>query len=181
MNLQIKRIEADAARIEKSLKDISKKIIKNHPGLNDVVLIGIRTRGVFLAERLKKLLLESSGIEVPSGIFDITLYRDDLTSVGPQPVVNKTIINFNIAGKKVIFVDDVFYTGRTMRAALDELMDFGRPAFVEIAVLADRGRRELPIRPDYTGMNIETSEEEIVQVNIKETDGEENIAVAERP
>ncbi len=180
MNLHVKEIIADAAGIEKLLDDIAAKITANHPGLEDVILVGIRTRGVYLAERLKKRLLDATGVSVPSAIIDITLYRDDLTSVGPQPVVNKTIIPFNITGRKIILVDDVFYTGRTMRAALDALMDFGRPALVQIAVLVDRGRRELPIRPDYTGISLETLKEEIIQVSMEETDGTENISIAEK-
>ncbi len=180
MNLHVKEIVADAAGIEKLLNDIAAKITANHPGLEDVILVGIRTRGVCLAERLKRRLLDATGASVPSAIIDITLYRDDLTSVGPQPVVNKTIIPFNITGKRIILVDDVFYTGRTMRAALDALMDFGRPALVQIAVLVDRGSRELPIRPDYTGISLETLREEIIQVSMEETDGTENISIAEK-
>lgn len=180
MNLRVKKEVADSRGIEKALKIIAEKILENHPGLENVILVGIRTRGVHLAERLKNLLKEASGVEAPAGIIDITLYRDDLTSVGPQPVVNKTIIPFNITGKKIILVDDVFYTGRTIRAALDELMDFGRPSLVQIAVLVDRGRRELPLHPDYTGITLETLESETVQVNMKETDSLEGIVVAEK-
>ena len=180
MNSKEKNEIADSRGIARALEGIAKEMLGNHPRLEEVVLIGIRTRGVHLAERLKKLLKSDSGFEATSGIIDITLYRDDLTSVGPQPVVNKTIIPFNITGKKIILVDDVFYTGRTMRAALEELMDFGRPSLVEIAVLVDRGRRELPIHPDYTGLKLETLESETVRVNIEEADSSEEILVAEK-
>ena len=180
MNLRVRKIAADAAVIEKSLKAIAEKITRHHPGLKDVILVGIRTRGVCLAKRLGKLLGEAAGTEIPSGIMDITLYRDDLTSIGPQPVVNKTVFPFNITGRKIILVDDVFYTGRTIRAALDELMDFGRPGLVQLAVLVDRNRRELPIHPDYTGITLETLENETVQVNITEIDGSENISIVEK-
>lgn len=162
-----------------SLRAISDKILAKHPSLDGLALVGIRTRGVYIAERLKKILGQSAGVEIPSGIMDITLYRDDLTSIGPQPVVNSTIINFDVSGKKIILVDDVFYTGRTMRAALDELMDFGRPALVEIAVLVDRDRRELPVHPDYTGMKLETEENETIRVAITETDGRDRVFLAE--
>lgn len=163
-----------------ALLDLSEEILEKHPSLADVALVGIRTRGVHLAERLKSNIFQLSGKEVLSGIMDITLYRDDLTSIGPQPLVNKTVIDFNVAGMKIILVDDVFYTGRTMRAALDELMDFGRPALVEIAVLVDRGRRELPIHADYAGMKLETGDNETIQVEISETDGSDGIFLAEK-
>ena len=180
MNIREKRLAADDRGIENALGDIAALINKTHPGLDDIILVGIRTRGVHLAERLKSTLYEMSGVKLPSGIMDITLYRDDLTSIGPQPVVNKTVLPFNISGKKIILVDDVFYTGRTMRAALDELMDFGRPALVQIAVLVDRGRHELPIHADYAGFTMETLQSEIVEVRIKEIDDEERIVVSEK-
>lgn len=180
MNSQANKEVAGSREIGKALEAIAESILENHPGLENVVLVGIRTRGVHLAERLKNILKEASGTETPAGIIDITLYRDDLSSVGPQPVVNKTIIPFDITGRKIILVDDVFYTGRTMRAALDELMDFGRPSLVQIAVLVDRGRRELPLHPDYTGITLETLENETVQVNIKEADSLESIVVSEK-
>lgn len=170
----------DEREINITLEDIASEIVKQHAGLQDLALVGIRTRGVFLAERLVHILKEKAGINVPSGIMDITLYRDDLTSIGPQPVVNRTVLPFNITGKKIILIDDVFYTGRTMRAALDELMDFGRPSLVQIAVLIDRGRHELPIRADFIGRKIETSSKEIIEVNIHEVDGKEEVLILER-
>ncbi len=180
MHLREKRTVMDASGIENALRKLSEEMAAERSGPENLVLVGIRTRGVYLAGRLKKLLEEKMKAEVPLGILDITLYRDDLTSIGPNPVVNKTVIPFDVTGKKIILVDDVFYTGRTMRAALDEIMDFGRPALVRIAVLVDRGRRELPIHPDFTGVEIETLEDETVAVSIAETDGSEKISVLEK-
>lgn len=180
MNLQRKRRLMDEREIKNTLENIASGVLNQHENLQNLALVGIRTRGVFLAERLDHILQQRTGIKVPSGIMDITLYRDDLTSVGPQPVVNRTIIPFNITGKKIILVDDVFYTGRTMRAALDELMDFGRPSLVQIAVLIDRGRHELPIHADFIGHKIDTSSKEVIEVNINEVDGKEEVLVLEK-
>jgi pyrimidine operon attenuation protein/uracil phosphoribosyltransferase len=139
----------------------------------------VRTRGAYLAERLANLIQEIDGRRPPVGALDITLYRDDLSSVAQQPVVHKTEIDFDIQDKKVILVDDVLYTGRTIRAALDEIVDFGRPKFIQLAVLVDRGHRELPIRADYVGKNIPTSNKETVEVRLEETDGSDDVVVME--
>ena len=139
-------------------------------GAQDLALVGIRTRGVILAERLQKAIAEIEGADVPAGVLDITLYRDDLTMVGPKPLVRETLIDFDITGKRIVLVDDVFFTGRTVRAALDALTDFGRPAKIELAVLVDRGHRELPIRADFVGKNIPTSKSQNVRVVLVEAD-----------
>lgn len=148
-------------------------------GSNQLALIGIRTRGVTLANRLAKAIEEIEKIKVSVGILDITLYRDDLTMVGSTPLVRETLIDFDITAKRIVLVDDVFYTGRTIRAALDALTDFGRPAKIELAVLVDRGHRELPIRADFVGKNIPTSKEQNVRVNLGETDGKADAVIVE--
>ncbi len=140
-------------------------------GVKDLALIGIRTRGVVLAERLRKAIRDIEGKEVLAGVLDITLYRDDLTMVGAKPVVRATLIDFDITDKRVVLVDDVFFTGRTIRAGLDALVDFGRPALIQLAVLVDRGHRELPIRADFVGKNIPTSKSQNVRVVLGESDG----------
>ena len=144
-----------------------------------LALIGIRTRGAVLAERLKAAIKNMEGGDIPVGILDITLYRDDLTLVGSKPIVRETQIDFDITGKRIVLVDDVFYTGRTIRAALDALTDFGRPAKIELAVLIDRGHRELPIRADFVGKNIPTSKGQNVQVMLSETDGRKDAVIVE--
>lgn len=144
-----------------------------------LALIGIRTRGVTLAERLSKAIEDIEKIKVPVGILDITLYRDDLTLVGSKPLVRETLIDFDITEKRIVLVDDVFYTGRTIRAALDALTDFGRPAKIELAVLVDRGHRELPIRADFVGKNIPTSKQQNVRVNLGEVDGKTDAVIVE--
>lgn len=160
----------DAEAIHRALMRIAHEILEKNKGIEGLCLIGIRTRGVILAERIQKYIRQIEGHDVPVGILDITLYRDDLTSIGAQPVVHETLINFDINGKRIVLIDDVLYTGRTIRAALDALIDFGRPANTQLAVLVDRGHRELPIRADYVGKNIPTALEENVKVVLKETD-----------
>ena len=147
----------DADGIRRALTRIAHEIIERNKGTNDVVLIGIHTRGVPLAKRLAQRIYDIEGHSVPVGTLDITLYRDDLTKIGEEPIVSNTEIDFSIDGKKVILVDDVLYTGRTVRAALDAIVDKGRPQLIQLAILVDRGHRELPIRPDYVGKNISTS------------------------
>lgn len=146
---------------------------------SQLALIGIRTRGVTLANRLSKAIEEIEKIKVPVGILDITLYRDDLTMVGSKPLVRETLIDFDITAKRIVLVDDVFYTGRTIRAALDALTDFGRPGKIELAVLVDRGHRELPIRADFVGKNIPTSKEQNVNVSLSETDSKADAVIVE--
>lgn len=143
-------------------------------------LVGIRTRGAYLARRIAENIHRIEDVTLPVGILDITLYRDDLTLIAPHPVVRKTEIDFDINNKHIILVDDVLYTGRTIRSALDALMDFGRPATIQLAVLVDRGHRELPIRADYVGKNIPTSKNETVEVHLEEVDGRDEVVIVEK-
>lgn len=169
----------DEKAIERTLIRISHEIIEKNKGVEDLALVGIRRRGVPIARRLAKYISSIEGVDVPVGILDITLYRDDLSSLTLQPVVHKTEINFNIADKNIILVDDVIYTGRTIRAALDALADLGRAKSIQLAVLIDRGHRELPIRPDFVGKNVPTSNDEIVEVRLEEIDGENSVVILE--
>lgn len=155
------------------------EILERHRDPERIVLVGIRSRGETLAQRLAKLLNEIEGAEVPVGALDITLYRDDLSLIAPSPVVHSTEIPFDISDRKAIIVDDVLFTGRTVRAALDAIADLGRPSVVELAVLVDRGHRELPIKADYVGKNIPTSKKELVQVRLKEIDGVDEVVIEE--
>jgi pyrimidine operon attenuation protein/uracil phosphoribosyltransferase len=169
----------DAEGLRRALTRISHEIVEKNHGTKDVVLVGIRRRGVHLAMRVREKIKEFEGIELPLGILDITLYRDDLKTVGPQPKVSATEIPFDISDKVVVLIDDVLYTGRTVRAALDALMDVGRPRTIQLAVLVDRGHRELPIRADYVGKNVPTSKREIIAVKVTEQDGVDGISIRE--
>jgi len=171
----------DARRIDRALTRIAHEILERHGEVEDLALVGIRTRGVPLARRLQAKIREICGREVPVGVLDITLYRDDLTTVGPQPILKETRIPFPIDGRQIILVDDVLFTGRTIRAALDGLMDFGRPRNIQLAVLVDRGHRELPIRADYAGKNVPTSLNELVAVHLEEEDGRDEVQILKRP
>lgn len=165
----------DAAKIDRTLTRMAHEIVERNRDKDDLVLVGIRTRGVPLAERLARKIREIEALEIPVGILDITLYRDDATTIGPHALLKATLIHFPIDEKKVILVDDVLFTGRTIRAALDGIMDFGRPRSIQLAVLVDRGHRELPIRADYVGKNLPTSREERVDVSLAEEDGEDSV------
>jgi pyrimidine operon attenuation protein/uracil phosphoribosyltransferase len=169
----------DADRVAKSLTRIAHEIIEHNRGIADIRLVGIRTRGVPIARRLAAALKEITGADVPTGALDIALYRDDLKrqGLGAQPIVRSTDIAFDLEGKHVLLVDDVLYTGRTIRAALDALIDFGRPRTIQLVVLIDRGHRELPIRADYVGKNVPTSVRESVQVHLVEIDGRDEVEV----
>ena len=169
----------DADRIGRSLMRIAHEILERNRGLDTLALVGIRARGVPLAERLAAHLQSAGGAAVPTGILDITLYRDDLMrhQVGPQPILRRTEIPFSLDGKVIILVDDVLYTGRTIRAALDALVDFGRPSAIQLVALVDRGHRELPIRADYVGRNVPTSRQQTVQVHLAEIDGHDDVEV----
>jgi pyrimidine operon attenuation protein/uracil phosphoribosyltransferase len=171
----------DADKIDRALTRIAHEILERHRDVEDLVLVGIRTRGVPLARRLQGKIAQIEGKEIPLGILDITLYRDDLTTVGPHAVLKETKIHFPIDGRKIILVDDVLFTGRTIRAALDGLMDFGRPQSIQLAVLVDRGHRELPIRADYVGKNVPTNLDEMVQVRLNEEDGHDEVLLLRRP
>ena len=158
----------DSDGIRRAITRIAHEILERNKGSKGLALIGIRTGGAHLARRIQSEIKSIEKIEVPIGVVDITLYRDDLNERGPQPKVQETEILFDITEKKVILVDDVLYTGRTIRAALDALIDFGRPQSIQLAVLADRGHRELPIKPDYVGKNIPTSHDETVEARLIE-------------
>jgi pyrimidine operon attenuation protein/uracil phosphoribosyltransferase len=171
----------DADRIDRTLTRIAHEIVERNRGVDELALVGVRTRGVTLARRLARRLLDITHEDVPTGALDITLYRDDLmrSPVGPQPVIRRTEIPFSIDDRKILLVDDVLYTGRTVRAALDALIDFGRPKGIQLVVLVDRGHRELPIKADYVGKNLPTSLKESVQVRLQETDGADEVLVEE--
>ena len=177
MGGEIKARIMDKERIDRTITRIAHEIIERNKGVDDLVLIGIRTRGVSLAKRLAEKIEEIEGKKIKVGILDITLYRDDLTVIGPQPIVKETKIPFPITNKKVVLVDDVLFTGRTVRAALDSLIDFGRPRSIQLAVLIDRGHRELPIRADYVGKNVPTSLKELVEVRLTEEDREDLVVI----
>ncbi len=170
-------MEADGIR--RALARIAHEIVERNRGVGDVALVGIRRRGVPIAHRLAHSLLEITGREVPTGALDITLYRDDLMrqAVGPQPVVRRTEIPFSIDDRRILLVDDVLYTGRTIRAALDALIDFGRPRSIQLVVMVDRGHRELPIKADYVGKNVPTAASQSVQVKLTEEDGADEVAI----
>jgi pyrimidine operon attenuation protein / uracil phosphoribosyltransferase len=181
------RILLDEQAIAKSLSRIAHEIVEGNPELDRVALAGIHTRGVPLAQRLRRLIEEFTGTEVELGSLDITFYRDDVqVRAGeaprhPQPLVRATRLDFPLAGRTVVLVDDVLYTGRTIRAAVDALFDYGRPARVQLACLADRGHRELPIRPDYVGKNLPTSRNERIQVQLVEVDEVDQVLLVSTP
>lgn len=170
----------DEAAILSALEGIAENIKDEFNALDNFALIGIRTRGVVLAKRLQNLLEEKTGKSPAMGILDITLYRDDLSTLARQPIVKPTTLPFDVDDAKIVLVDDVIYTGRTARAALDEIADFGRPGIVRLAVLIDRGLREYPIHPDYSSKKLETESNQIVQVRVKEIDGDEKVVLLNR-
>ena len=176
----VKKELIDSAAMGRAITRIAHEILEKNKGTEDLVLIGIRTRGVPLAERLAAKIEEIEGVKLPTGILDITLYRDDLSTVAQQPIVHRTEIPFDITGKKVVLVDDVLYTGRTVRAALDALIDLGRPLQIQLAIMIDRGHRELPIRADFVGKNLPTSKTEVVDVNFKEIDEKDAVLLLEK-
>src|SRR6187455_1506630 len=171
----------DADRMSRALTRIAHEILERNRGLDELALVGIRTRGVPIARRLARALREINGDDVPTGALDITLYRDDLMrhAVGPQPVIRRTEIPFSIDDRRILLVDDVLFTGRTIRSALDALIDFGRPRAIQLAVMVDRGHRELPIKADYVGKNLPTSRREIVNVRLQESDGIDEVTLEE--
>ncbi len=178
MNPEKKVLDQDG--IHRAVIRIAHEILETNHGTKDLVLVGIRTRGVFLAKRLQNQIRTIENIEIPMGMLDITLYRDDLGEIGPHPAVRETELPFDLTDKIVVLVDDVLYTGRTIRAALDALIDFGRPRAIRVAVLIDRGHRELPIKADYIGKNIPTSQEEEVVLRLKEKDESDEAIVRAR-
>jgi pyrimidine operon attenuation protein/uracil phosphoribosyltransferase len=172
----------DAERISRALTRIAHEILEHNRGLSDLALVGVRSRGVPIAERIARDIRQITGQDITVGALDITLYRDDLmgAAVGVQPVVRKTEIPFSIDGRTIILVDDVLYTGRTTRAALDALVDFGRPKAIQLVVLVDRGHRELPIKADYVGKNVPTSRQQSVQVRLTELDGVDEVVLQDK-
>ena len=173
----------EADRIGRTLMRIAHEVVERNRGIEELALVGVRTRGVPMAKRIAANLLEIVNHQVPTGSLDITLYRDDLMrhTVGPQPVLRRTEIPFSIDDRRILLVDDVLYTGRTVRAALDALVDFGRPRAIQLVVLVDRGHRELPIKADYVGKNLPTSLRQSVQVRLAEIDGVDEVAIEEAP
>jgi pyrimidine operon attenuation protein / uracil phosphoribosyltransferase len=173
----------DADRMARALTRIAHEIVERNRGTSELALVGIRTRGVPIARRIATTLKEITREEVPTGALDITLYRDDLMrhAVGPQPVVRRTEIPFSIDDRRILLVDDVLYTGRTIRSALDALIDFGRPRSIQLIVMVDRGHRELPIKADYVGKNLPTSPRQSVQVRLQEIDGEDEVLLEDPP
>jgi pyrimidine operon attenuation protein/uracil phosphoribosyltransferase len=167
----------DAGEIDRSLTRIAHEILEKHPNADGLSLVGIRTRGVPLAARLAERLSQLSGVTPPTGMLDINLYRDDLSLIADHPVLRKTEIPFPVDGARIVLVDDVLFTGRTVRAALEGLLDLGRPARIMLAVLVDRGHRELPIRADFVGKNVPTSRTELVEVRLQEIDGDDEVAL----
>ena len=166
-----------ADEIRRATIRLSHEIVEKQAGTDGLLLIGIQRRGVPLARRIAAAIQENEGVEIPVGALDITFYRDDLSMVALQPVVKGTELPSGIDGKTIVLVDDVLYTGRTIRAAMDALVDFGRPQAIRLAVLVDRGHRELPIRPDHVGKNVPTSHEETVRVHLDEIDGEDGVEI----
>lgn len=175
--MRLKTVLFNEIAMQRALSRISHEIIEKNNGVEDAVLIGIKTRGVPMANLIKEKIKQIDGRELPSGTLDITLYRDDLSELGQMPLVSDSHIGFDIKGKKVILCDDVIFTGRTVRAAIDAIMKLGRPKTIQLAVLIDRGHRELPIRADYVGKNVPTSLDEVVAVKFNETDGEMNVSL----
>ena len=173
--LRVKAQLMSASEIERTLVRLAHQIVEKNGGVAQLALVGIRRRGVPLAERLARLIQRIERARVPVGTLDITLYRDDLSTVGPKPVVQKTPMGFAVAGMDVILVDDVLYTGRTARAALDALFDQGRPRRVRLCVLIDRGHRELPIEAAFVGRTVQTTAEEVIEVQLQETDAEDKV------
>jgi len=178
--METKKRLLDAARMTRAFRRMAIEIVERNRGLDDLIIIGIRSRGVPIAERVAREIEEMEGAPVPLGILDITLYRDDLTTIAPQPLVKPTKPPEPIDDKVVVLVDDVLYTGRTVRAALDALIDFGRPKAVQLAVLIDRGHRELPIHADFIGKTIPTDRQEVIKVKLVETDGEDEVLLMEK-
>lgn len=167
----------DAKTVERALIRIAHEIVEKNKGAENMAVIGIKNRGEYLAQRVARLIEKIEKVQIPVGLMDITLYRDDVQTKLQQPLVQKTEILFDVVDKVIILVDDVLFTGRTIRAALDQIIDFGRPKCIQLAVLVDRGHRELPIRADYVGKNIPTAKRELVKVKIKEVDGEDSVSI----
>jgi pyrimidine operon attenuation protein/uracil phosphoribosyltransferase len=179
MEEKIKARVMDSHKIKRALDRMTTEIVERNRNLKNLVIVGIRTRGIYLGKRISKLIKELEKIDIPVGVLDITLYRDDFSRLEAQHMVKKTEIDFPVAKKDILLVDDVLFTGRTIRAAMDSLIDLGRPQTIQLLVLIDRGHRELPIRADYVGKFLPTSKRELVQVRLKEVDGSDEVLIAE--
>jgi pyrimidine operon attenuation protein/uracil phosphoribosyltransferase len=179
MKFTEKAVLMSKSDISRAIKRMAHEILEAHKGTENLVVLGVQRRGVPLAKKLVEAIKQVEGSEVPQGALDITFYRDDLSKLGPSPQVSSTEMPFDVSEKTVILVDDVLYTGRTVRAALDVIMDWGRPQAIRLAVLIDRGHRELPIRPDFVGKNVPTSQKEIIKVKVEEFDDVEAVVVGE--
>ncbi|HUP49637.1 MAG TPA: bifunctional pyr operon transcriptional regulator/uracil phosphoribosyltransferase PyrR [Thermoanaerobaculia bacterium] len=178
--MNVKKRLLDGARMNRAIRRMAIEIVERNRGVEDLMIVGIRSRGVPIGERIAREIEQLEGGPVAFGIIDITLYRDDLTTIAPQPVVKPTKLPEPIDEKVVVLVDDVLYTGRTVRAALDALIDFGRPRAVQLAVLIDRGHRELPIHADVIGKTVPTDAHEVIKVKLSETDGEDEVLLLEK-
>lgn len=177
--LKDKKMLMDEEAMRRALMRISHEILERNAGIEDLAVVGIRTRGVPIAKRIAENIEAIEGKKVLVGLLDITLYRDDLSTIAQQPVVHRTEIDFDVTGKTLVLIDDVLYTGRTVRAALDAIVDLGRPASIQLAVLVDRGHRELPIRADFVGKNVPTSRTEVIHVALKEIDNSDEVVLQE--
>ena len=180
MSLKEKKRVMTAGDMERALRRMSSEILERNRGCENLIIIGIQRRGVYLAARVREYLREAEGVKVPLGELDITLYRDDISLLDDRPIVHSTSVPDDINGRRIILVDDVLYTGRTIRAALEALADLGRPGSVQLLVLIDRGHRELPIQPDYLGKAVPTSSQETVEVRVSELDGTDETVICER-
>ena len=180
VNLELKAEIMDERSVQRALRRIAHEIIENNRGVEGLTLVGIQRRGVSLARMLRDLIEEVEGVRLPMGVLDITFYRDDLSMLTEHPVVNTTDLPFQVQNARIVMVDDVLYTGRTARAAMDAICDMGRPALIQLAVMVDRGHSELPIRADYVGKNLPTSKSELVGVNVPEFDGALSVVLYEK-
>ena len=180
VKLEFKADIMDEQGVRRALRRVAHEIIENNRGVEGLTLVGIQRRGVVLARMLQDLIEEVEGVKLPMGVLDITFYRDDLSILTEHPVVNTTDLPFQVQNAKIIMVDDVLFSGRTARAAMDAICDLGRPALIQLAVMVDRGHRELPIRADYVGKNLPTSKNEMVGVNVPEIDGQLNIVLYDK-
>ena len=178
--LEFKADIMDEQGVRRALRRVAHEIIENNRGVEGLTLVGIQRRGVVLARMLREMIEEVEGVRLPMGVLDITFYRDDLSSLTEHPVVNTTDLPFQVENARIIMVDDVLYTGRTARSAMDAIMDMGRANTIQLAVLIDRGHRELPIRADYVGKNVPTSRQEMIKVNVNEYDGAESVELYEQ-
>jgi pyrimidine operon attenuation protein/uracil phosphoribosyltransferase len=177
--VNVKKRLLDGPRMNRAIRRMAIEIVERNRGIENLLIVGIRSRGVPIGERILKEIEAMEGVTIPFGILDITLYRDDLTTIAPQPVVKPTQLPGRIDDKVVVLVDDVLYTGRTVRSALDALIDYGRPKAVQLAVLIDRGHRELPIHADVIGKTVPTDANEVIKVKLTETDGEDEVLIME--